>query len=726
MKEQEVERVVGEHVGLFTTPPAKVPSVRSVDGPLLGNGDLGVVLSGPPQEQVFWIGKNDFWSRTLYHPLSVGGIALRLPTLAGAGYRQEQDLLRAEVRGAFEGEGASVRTRAWVAAEANLLVIEVENLAEVACPLEAETWTVAASHKDYPLHFFPDERKRLLRDRPPRRYPSAAGVDGGVAWVTRHAEPEGVAGLDVALATRTIGARSRLSSDGVARTSAACTIPPGGRVTLVSAVVTTRDAPGADPLDEALSLAWERDRPRLSELEAAHRAWWRRFWSASFVELDDKRVEGYWYGALYMLGCCARAGKVAPGLWGPWITTDRARWNGDYTLNYNFQSPFWGVFSSNHAELAAPFFQAISDFVPTAREMAREFCCRGVHYPTHLGPYGWYDKRHWGQRTNAAHCALPFIDGYDHTRDAVFLREQAYPYWLAVADFWEDYLERDGKGRYVVRRSNAHEERNWGRNTNPLTDLAFLRRLFDALLRASEELGLDADRRAAWQEILDHLSGFTLMERNGKTIFSLSEDEPWFTPHSPVGIWGVYPGGQVDAESEPGLVEIARNTLAEADAWHSYNGFPSVYTAAVRVGYPGALALLSETLARDMSPNFYVHQGGGGIEVCGAIEAVNEMLLQSHRGYLHLFPAWPADRPARFGRLRARGAFLVSAALREGAVGEVAIESERGGACALRNPWPGAAVRVIDGQGASVPAVVSEERIVFATEPGGRYRLSGA
>ena len=33
------------------------------DGPLLGNGDVGVVLAGPPEAQVFYIGKNDFWTR---------------------------------------------------------------------------------------------------------------------------------------------------------------------------------------------------------------------------------------------------------------------------------------------------------------------------------------------------------------------------------------------------------------------------------------------------------------------------------------------------------------------------------------------------------------------------------------------------------------------------------------------------------------------------------------
>ena len=48
--------------------------------------------------------------------------------------------------------------------------------------------------------------------------------------------------------------------------------------------------------------------------------------------------------------------------------------------------------------------------------------------------------------------------------------------------------------------------------------------------------------------------------------------------------------------------------------------------------------------------------------------AVNKMLLQSYQGVLRLFPDWPKDRDARFGQLRAYGAFLVSSELTGGAV----------------------------------------------------------
>ena len=56
---------VPEHIAIFTSPPSRVPTRGMPDGPLLGNGDVGVVLAGPPEAQTFYLGKwRDFWSRS--------------------------------------------------------------------------------------------------------------------------------------------------------------------------------------------------------------------------------------------------------------------------------------------------------------------------------------------------------------------------------------------------------------------------------------------------------------------------------------------------------------------------------------------------------------------------------------------------------------------------------------------------------------------------------------
>ena len=84
-----------------------------------------------------------------------------------------------------------------------------------------------------------------------------------------------------------------------------------------------------------------------------------------------------------------------------------------------------------------------------------------------------------------------------------------------------------------------------------------------------------------------------------------------------------------------------------------------------------------------------MHTGGAGIANLNTVPAtINEMLLQSFQGKLRVFANWPADTDARFGDLRAFGAFLVSSDVRAGVVQYVRVVSDRGLLLTLVNPWP--------------------------------------
>ena len=115
--------------------------------------------------------------------------------------------------------------------------------------------------------------------------------------------------------------------------------------------------------------------------------------------------------------------------------------------------------------------------------------------------------------------------------------------------------------------------------------------------------------------------------------------------------------------------------------------------------------------------------GGGGIENCSGVPAtINEMLLQGHAGVLRVFPVWPRERPARFGRLRAPGAFLVSSELRDGEVKSLTLESEAGRDCTLHNPWPGREVTLT--RNGRVAENLKGELLRFPTRVGERVAMS--
>lgn len=147
-----------------------------------------------------------------------------------------------------------------------------------------------------------------------------------------------------------------------------------------------------DPVNPTVTLAQQSATPAaVTSISSAHSTWWANYWGASCVLLPSSDpfpvLQKYWYGAQYLMAMSSRAGKVPPGLWGPFITNDGPGWNGDYTLNYNCilqiyhascltfvdQAPYYGVFSSNHPELIFPYFDPILQWVPNGRKMAAQF-----------------------------------------------------------------------------------------------------------------------------------------------------------------------------------------------------------------------------------------------------------------------------------------------------------------------------------------------------------------
>ena len=69
------------------------------------------------------------------------------------------------------------------------------------------------------------------------------------------------------------------------------------------------------------------------------------------------------------------------------------------------------------------------------------------------------------------------------------------------------------------------------------------------------------------------------------------------------------------------------------------------------------------------------------------------MMLQSVDDILYLYPCW-IKKPARFVRLRAKGAFIVSADYDGQEVSGLKIYSEQGNPCKICNPWQGSKVSV--------------------------------
>ena len=802
-----------EHIAIFISPPTRVPTRTMPDGPLLGNGDVGVVLAGPPEAQTFYIGKNDFWRRSPGDS-SVTAVAcanLLIPALRGASYRQEQDPSRAEVRGTFAKAGLTVHTRSWVQADENLLLTEVRCEGNEAVPASVHLYSdeqgVAPSQvndNNRPAtigcevvgpgrRFFDGEMAdvvitdQVLSGKPPDQSTNTEHFDGKTArrevavpvmtgsvsvaaWIkiaalskdsnyivskgkwtqgyslglwngrlrwavsgmeldmdqplepgrwtyvagtfdgkrtclyvdgalkasrgdrggeapdhfVRAADPGSAEGRKVAVVTHAIGAQG-----------SSFVLRPGEPVTVATVIMSDLDTK-----DFAVAAKRRVDGLQpgdVAKLASRHQAWWREFWSRSFIEIPDKVIEQHWYDAQYIMASCSRPGKVAPGLWGNWITTERPMWNGDYHLNYNFEAPFYGVYAANHPETSLPYYDALSQSIPGGEANAARHGWKGLHFPASIGPWGMRpegDDSDYGQRSNAAYAALNFIWYYQYTQDKDWLKTAGYPYLREVEKFWTDYLKFEN-GRYVIYNDSIHE--GSGPDFNSILSLGLVRTLYKNLLVMSADLGVDESLRPHWKDILVKISDWPLQERDGKTVFRYTERGMGWNNGNTLGIQHIFPAGAIGLDSSPRELEISRNMLDAMARWDDQNGACSWYTACARVGYPPEVILqhLRKLYDRSSMPNGLLNFGAGGIENVSPSLAVTEMLLQSHDGVLRFFPCWPMGLDARFGLLRAVGAFLVSAELHSGTITGVKITSEKGKDCVVVNPWPEKFVRVM-------------------------------
>ncbi|MBA7585410.1 hypothetical protein ES708_27389 [subsurface metagenome] len=77
---------------------------------------------------------------------------------------------------------------------------------------------------------------------------------------------------------------------------------------------------------------------------------------------------------------------------------------------------------------------------------------------------------------------------------------------------------------------------------------------------------------------------------------------------------------------------------------------------------------------------------------------INECLMQSYNGTIRLFPNWPMEKDAEFNNLRAAGAFLVSASLKDGKVSRIEILSEAGTPLRMILPWENCTMTNAEGQ----------------------------
>ena len=264
-----------------------------------------------------------------------------------------------------------------------------------------------------------------------------------------------------------------------------------------------------------------------------------------------------------------------------------------------------------------------------------------------------------GMKANAAFAALPFLWYYDYTKDEDFLRDVAYPYLREVVDFWDEYLQINPEtGKYTVYESSAKRELERFERYKPGIGRGVRHKNISRNNTYERDARRGRGKREKWNDILENMSHLPTTEYNGKTVFKEADNRPEMATEgvgdNPVNMQSIYPGGLIGLDSDPELLQTARNSLEAMDSWNQGNAFANIFVMGARVGWPASdlMNKLKERLEMIKAPNLTYQSDGHGLEGAGAIEALNSMLMQSTEGVLRFFPVWPADREANFTRMR--------------------------------------------------------------------------
>jgi len=745
--------------------------------PLLGNGYMGAVLSSAmnvsdPSDQNltgtildFWINSNANWdceaSGEALPPAhcsvrALGGLSL---TVTGGPLAKNVTSLETEQRMAQgtlwtrRSDGTStLETLSYIHSEQNVIVTDVTFSStdpSASLPFETTLWT--AGHNTHV--------------RTSTEAVCVTNGTGGVAACSRRFHERGTTAY---FAPWSAIAATLKGAPPPTKTSATTVVKPPfynvstvtqayhlgvGTVNLVVALADNLIGGNEeDPNPIASSLALGAS-PQV--VKANSQAFWSRYWNASSVSLPTRRtLEGMWYGAQYVTACMTASTSVhrkwkgrvpPPGLYGPFTTADYAFWNGDLTLDYNQEAPYYHVYSSNHPERAAAAFNAITDYAAAARAQAQRTAqqanlscdASALNFPCHLAPWGYQsrDTRTYMQ-WNGPYAALLFINRWEYTYDEDFARQSTLPLLAGLNAWSRCYLVRRNAsgvpGGYVLEDANTQVPDQIFENSpavNPTDALALMRRVATAhrdiatALRESYPPYVD--------EIIAHLAPLPVVAApsQNQSVWAAANGLGWLNSSRGVlqtsPLFPLWPSETIDGLSADNQTRAIAQATASLYAnfscggawpegpptcvyagWGALTVFPAL-ARALAGGVAGGAAVVGAHEMADAfeqyleayganGTNFLAYAPGGGIENVGLAHPLNDMLVQTcSQGVIHLFPVWPLNEPASFTTLRVKGALLVSATwdptartARGVAVTATVDAPGRGrGGVALMSPW---------------------------------------
>ena len=431
-----------------------------------------------------------------------------------------------------------------------------------------------------------------------------------------------------------------------------------------------------------------------------HKKSWKKYWAKSSVKTGDKLIDETYKKSLYLFKCCSKKGGYPMPLQGVWTADNDCLppWKGDYHHDTNTELSYQSYLKANRLEEGEAFIDYLWRLKPAYEKFAKEFFgVDGLLLPScstldgkAMGGWAQYSL----SPTMTIWAAQSYDEYYLYTGDEKFLKTRAYPFLKEVGQAIKGLLtEKNGK-LYLPVSSSPEIFDNMRKSylePNSNFDLSLLIYLFQTLKGYAEKLGENAEEYA---EILGKLDDLAI-DDNGVVMLDKTQYLPETHRHFS-HVMCLYPLHLINYDTEEHK-KIYENTILNLETlgtgyWVGFS-FPmsaQIYAMAKkgnaaheRLGQfcKGFVAENGFHLNGDYKHYGYTwfHYRPFTLEsLYGFADALHEMLLQDHQGFIELFPAIPdewKDRAIEFKNLRSRGGNLISAMLKNGETVSLGVKS---------------------------------------------------
>ncbi|PQE19522.1 alpha-L-fucosidase 2 precursor protein [Rutstroemia sp. NJR-2017a WRK4] len=416
----------------------------------------------------------------------------------------------------------------------------------------------------------------------------------------------------------------------------------------------------------------------------------------------------YNYGRYLLIGS-SREGSLPANLQGVWNDDFNPPWGSKYTININIQMNYWAAETTNLAETHSPVFdhlrrmQTRGQYVAKTMYGASGWVC---HHNTDI----WGDcapqdsNTYWSANTmGGAWLSLQLIEHYRFSKNNTFATSVALPILSDALTFFYDFLilKPDGfyatsygaspENAYRVPANKSIPNASVGIDQGTAHDRQVLYELFKGFIELSTATGSTTGVSKAKTY---------LSKIKPPQIGSLGQILEWsgeYTETAPghrhlSHLVAVHPGTQISpllntTLSNAALVSINRrmNNGSGNMGW-SRSWAAAIYARLLKGNE--AVYHICNLVSVYLSPNLFdlndgVFQIDGNL---GLVNAVTEVLLQSHAGVVHLAPALPSNVLAKGSvkGLVARGGFVVDLKWEGYRLVGATVLSKLGGTLALR------------------------------------------